>query len=210
MGDSTDAARRRLLIPLPSADFDVTEVVVPWSRAVDDFGFDVTFATPDGKVAACDPKLLTGVIFGMLGASKEAIALYRRLENDPTFLSPISYNDMNDQDYDALLLPGGHAQGMKVYLEASQVQDIAVAFMRANKPVGAICHGPVVLARAIDPNTQKSVLWHRRFTALPKVMERAAYFATKWRLGEYYRTYPAYVQEEVVEACGGKQYVSGR
>ena len=28
-------------------------------------------------------------------------------------------------------------------------------------------------------------------------MERSAYLATAWRLGRYYRTYPAYVEDEV-------------
>jgi hypothetical protein len=31
-------------------------------------------------------------------------------------------------------------------------------------------------------------------------MERGGYFATAWRLGRYYRTYPAYVQDEVMAA----------
>jgi putative intracellular protease/amidase len=28
-------------------------------------------------------------------------------------------------------------------------------------------------------------------------MERTAYYSTGWRLGRYYRTYPAYVEDEV-------------
>ncbi len=31
-------------------------------------------------------------------------------------------------------------------------------------------------------------------------MERTAYLATGWRLGRYYRTYPAYVEDEVRSA----------
>ncbi len=31
-------------------------------------------------------------------------------------------------------------------------------------------------------------------------MERSAFLATGWRLGRYYRTYPAYVQDEVEAA----------
>ena len=31
-------------------------------------------------------------------------------------------------------------------------------------------------------------------------MERSAYLATAWRLGRYYRTYPAYVEDEVKAA----------
>ena len=39
-----------------------------------------------------------------------------------------------------------------------------------------------------------------RTTCLPKYLESAGYFLTAWRLGRYYRTYPAYVQDEVVAA----------
>src|SRR5207244_670290 len=68
------------------------------------------------------------------------------------------------------------------------------------RPVGGICHGVLVLARTRDPTTGRSLLYGRRTTCLPKYMERAAFLATAWRLGRYYRTYPAYVQDEV-RAC---------
>jgi putative intracellular protease/amidase len=64
-------------------------------------------------------------------------------------------------------------------------------------PVAAICHGPLVLARAQDPATGRSVLYGRQTTCLPKYLERSAYLLTAWRLGRYYRTYPAYVQDEI-------------
>ena len=59
-----------------------------------------------------------------------------------------------------------------------------------------------MLARTIDPATGRSVLDGRRTTCLPKYMERSAYLATFWRRGRYYRTYPAYVEEEVRAALG--------
>ena len=64
--------------------------------------------------------------------------------------------------YDALVLPGGHrARGMRGYLESPEVQQMAVDSFRAGKPVGAICHGVLVAARAIDPATGRSVLHGR-------------------------------------------------
>ena len=39
-----------------------------------------------------------------------------------------------------------------------------------------------------------------RTTCLPKYMERSAYLLTFWKLGKYYRTYPAYVEDEVTAA----------
>ena len=52
-----------------------------------------------------------------------------------------------------LLLPGGHAKGMRQYLESKIVQNTALEFMKQNKLIGAICHGVLVLARTIDPET---------------------------------------------------------
>ena len=42
------------------------------------------------------------------------------------------------------------------------------------------------------------MLAHRRTTCLPKYMERGGYLLTAWKLGRYYRTYPLYVEDEVV------------
>jgi hypothetical protein len=55
------------------------------------------------------------------------------------------------------------------------------------------------------------VLADRATTCLPKYMERLAYLATAWRLGRYYRTYPAYVEDEVKAALNhpGRQFQRG-
>ncbi len=50
----------------------------------------------------------------------------------------------------------------------------------------------------------------KRTTCLPKYMERSAYLFTFWKLGNYYRTYPAYVEDEVRAALDhGAQLVVG-
>ena len=69
-------------------------------------------------------------------------------------------------------------------------------FFAAQKPIAAICHGALVAARSKRPDGH-SVLHGHKTTCLPKYMERAAYFSTFWRRGRYYRTYPAYVEDEV-------------
>src|SRR6185503_16520647 len=89
------------------------------------------------------------------------------------------------------------APGMRQYLESQSVRAQVLAFWKSERPVAAICHGVLVLARAIDPATGRSVLHGRRTTCLPKYMEALAYALSFWKLGRYYRTYPAYVEEEV-------------
>ena len=193
----------KVIIPLPDKDFDTTEVSIPWKHFVE-AGFEVTFSTETGNVGQTDPRLLTGVIFGKLGAKPDAIAAYRELEQNEAFLHPIPYDAIDTHQYDMLMLPGGHAKGMRQYLGSKVVQQKALEFVQQNKLTGAICHGVLVLARAIDPETGKSVLYGRKLTGLTKRLERLGYYLTAWRLGDYYRTYPAYVQDEVAAALKEK------
>jgi putative intracellular protease/amidase len=188
----------KVLFPLPDRDFDVTEVAVPW-QLLRDAGHEVVFATEAGATPACDPLLLTGVVFGKLGARAEPIAFYRALEAAPAFVAPRTWAACDVGEIDALFLAGGHAPGMRQYLGSAQVHQLTAAFFATGKPVAAICHGVLVAARAHGPDG-RSVLYGLRTTCLPKYMERSAYLATFWRRGRYYRTYPAYVEDEVTAA----------
>lgn len=179
----------RVLMPLPDHDFDVTEVAVPWA-ILTEAGHEVFFATEDGATPAADPLLLTGVLFGQLGAEPEPKELYAKLEKDPRFTAPLKWADVDATSFDGLILAGGHAPGMRQYLGSELLQAKVKAFADTKKPLGAICHGVLVLARA-------DVLRGKKTTCLPKYMEKVAYYLTAWKLGKYYRTYPAYVEEEV-------------
>ena len=192
----------RILVPLPDRDFDVTEVAVPW-RLLTRAGHRVVFATETGATPAADPLLLTGVIFGQLGAEPEPKAFYAEMEKSAEFQHPRAWADLDPKELDGLFLPGGHAPGMKQYLGNTTLQEKVAAFWATGKPVGAICHGVLVLARAVDPATGRSVLHGKKTTCLPKYMERTAYFLTAWRHGRYYRTYDAYVEDEVRAALAG-------
>jgi putative intracellular protease/amidase len=201
----------RVLLPLPDRDFDVTEVAVPW-RILRDAGHEVVIATERaGMVPAADPRLLTGVLFGKLGAAPEAITQYQELTRAQEFSDTQAWTELDPAAFDGLLLPGGHAPGMRQYLGSVALQEQVGRFWALGRPVGAICHGVLVLARTRDPATGGSVLAGRRTTCLPKYMERSAYLATGWRLGRYYRTYPAYVEDEVKAALDdpGRQFSRG-
>lgn len=186
----------RIVVPLPDRDFDVTEVAVPW-KLWTEAGHDVVFATEHGAIASADPLLLGGVLFGQLGAEPEPKRFYLEMIASPSFQKPITYAEIDPSKADALHLAGGHAKGMRQYIASSVLHQRVVAFVRSGKPFGAICHGTLVLARAVDPETGKSVLHGLRTTCLPKYMERTAWLLTAWKLGDYYRTYPAYVEDEV-------------
>jgi putative intracellular protease/amidase len=189
--------RMLVLMPLPDRDFDVTEVAVPW-KILTAAGHRVCFATESaGTVPAADPRLLTGVLFGRLGAADEPKRFYDELIASPEFSDTKAWADLDPGDYDGLVLPGGHAPGMRQYLCSKVLQEKVSEFWTLGRPVGAICHGVLVLARTKVAQTGRSVLADRRTTCLLKYQERGAYLLTAWRLGRYYRTYPAYVEDEV-------------
>ncbi len=186
----------KVLIPLPDADFDTTEVAVPW-RVLTDAGHAVVFATEAGAVAACDPRLLTGVVFGKLGADDIAKDCYRQASQSSEFRNPLSWAKLVATDFDALLLPGGHAQGMRQYLDSESLQRFVAEFATLDRPMAAICHGVLLMARAKQADSGLSVLNGRRTTCLPRYMEALAFGLSFWKLGRYYRTNRAYVESEV-------------
>lgn len=202
-----DPPPMQVVIPLPDRDFDPTEVAVPW-KVLTDAGVQVVFATeqgPDGPPPECDPRLLGHPLLRVLRltARPANVALYRQMQASPALRAPIRWSEIDPARAAGLLLPGGHwKRGMRQYLEAPALQEKVLQFMQLDKPVAAICHGPLVLARTLDPASGASVLQGRRVTALTARLERSGYVLTKLVLGDYYRTYPQSVEDEVRAALG--------
>jgi putative intracellular protease/amidase len=220
-----------ILIPVPDRDFDPTEVAVSW-QVLTRAGHQVVFTTESGAPATADDLMVTGrgldvwsgvpglgriMLFGrILRANTDARAAYTQLVRSPEFTHPHRWADASLAGIDGLLLPGGHrARGMRRYLESSVLQGLVVQAFRQDLQVAAICHGVLLAARSIDPDTGRPVLSGRETTALTWALERKA-----WRLArvsrfwdrQYYRTYPEEpgqpagymsVQAEVTRALAG-------
>ena len=198
----------KILCPLPRRDFDPTEAAVSW-KILREAGHQIVFATPDGQRAAADPIMLSGEgldswgflpvlkkfrLIGLaLRAAAPARAAYAELVRDAQFGAPLRYDQIDAEPFDALLLPGGHAKGMREYLESPVLQTVVAAFFDADKPVAAVCHGVVLVARSTSRATGRSVLHGRKTTALTWALEKSGwdltrFFARFWDPG-YYRTY---------------------
>ena len=108
---------------LTAGGFEDSELLVPMYRILEEGG-SVDIAAPD-----------TGTVTGKHGYDVEA---------------GLSFDDIQADGYDALILPGGSAP------ETVRLHEKAVAvtreFMDAEKPVAAICHGAQTLisARVLD------------------------------------------------------------
>jgi putative intracellular protease/amidase len=197
-----------VVIPIPELDFDPTEVAVSW-KVLTAMGHVVRFATPAAEPAQADQLMVTGrgldpwgfipgisQIVGMgriLRADRTARAAYGELIATPAFLDPMSWSDVDIDDCDALLLPGGHrARGMRRYLESAVLQAVITKAFQVDMPVAAVCHGVLLAARSIDPSTGHSVLYGRRTTALTWTLEHRAWSlarVTRFWDPTYYRTY---------------------
>jgi putative intracellular protease/amidase len=197
----------KVLIPLPRQDFDPTEAAVSWD-VLKRLAHSVAFATPDGRPGEADDLMLSGEgldVWGFLPGLKHIAAIgrlmranavareaYARMQSDPAYQTPLSWSQIRREDFDGLLLPGGHrARGMREYLESEVLQHLVADFFAGGLPVAAICHGVLLAARSRGVDG-RSVLFGRRTTALTWALERAA-----WRVGRiarfwdpnYYRTY---------------------
>lgn len=191
----------RVIIPLPDQDFDPSEAAIPWQH-LKAKGVQVLFATPAGKKAVADPRMVygngLGVFRSQLMARADAVQAYKAMEKEEAFLFPMIWDAVNVHDFDGLLLPGGHAKGVREYLESPVLQKLVVSFFHADKPVAAVCHGVLLAARSIDPLTGKSVLYEKQTTCLLHKQERLAYHLTRLWLGDYYLTYPGTTTEKEV------------
>jgi putative intracellular protease/amidase len=198
----------RVLMLLPTRDFDPSEAAVSW-RVLVDAGHGVHFATPDGRPAAADDIMLTGqgldfwgaipllrnvpLVGLLLRANSDARRAYAQMIADPLYAAPHRYDAVAPEAFDALLLPGGHrARGMREYLESEMLQRHVVDFFEADKPVAAICHGVLLAARSISARTGRSVLYGYQTTALTWALENSAWSLARvmrfWD-PDYYRTY---------------------
>lgn len=188
-------------MPLPTYGFDPTEAAIPW-QILRKNGIQVQFATPQGKSADCDKRMLLGTGLGiwkpLLIANSDAREAYENMVKSLEFQNPLTWNKMEESEFDGLLLPGGHDKGVKEYLESVMLQNVVRDFFEAGKVIGAICHGVVLAARSKHANGD-SVIKGFKTTALLANQELLAYRLTKAWLGDYYLTYPGLTVEAEVK-----------
>ena len=124
--------------------FEESELLVPYYRLKEE-GMEVEIAS-----------LSRGRIAGKHGYEIDAV---------------MGIDEVHAEDYDALILPGGSAPAK--LRESAAVRNVVRAFFADDKPVGAICHGPKVLASA-------GVLAGRRATCykavVPELQKAGAHY----------------------------------
>jgi putative intracellular protease/amidase len=138
----------RILIVLTSHDqlgntgkktgFWLEELAAPY-YVLKDAGAAITLASPKGGQPPLDPKS---------DLPENQTELTKRFRTDPAAQAELANTkrlaDVSADDFDAVFYPGGHGP---MWDMPDNVTSIALieAFVKADKPVGAVCHAPVAL-----------------------------------------------------------------
>lgn len=131
------------------------EVSIP-SLALIRSGFNLTMATPQGNKPPVDQRSNSSRYFGgnatLYNEALQFWASYPSL-NNPLRLTQLAVEDprlpVNAttpllSQFDYLFIPGGHGPLIDLYSSTSAAR-IVIHFVDHQKPIGAICHGPLIL-----------------------------------------------------------------
>jgi protease I len=147
--DSHPLTGKRVAI-LCTDGFEESELFLP-RAALDDAGADTVLVSPKSDFV----KGWTGEGFG------------RDVPVD------LPLHSASEEDFDALLLPGGVINPDRLRTEKAAV-DFVRAFFKADKPVAAICHGPQILIEA-------DVVTGRRLTSYQSIRQDLINAGADWK-----------------------------
>ena len=114
------AINQAKILIIATDGFEDSELLEPRRRLID-AGADVTLAAPEKRE-----------IKGDKGA---------------TIAADAALSEIDAEEYDALLLPGGTKNPDKLRMDETAVETVR-DFVRSGRPVAAICHGPWLLVEA--------------------------------------------------------------
>lgn len=126
------------------------EELVVAHRTLRRAGHTVDVATPGGRSPTVDRASLTP---DAAGSQERADEFRQYLEEITAELSaPRTLAEIDHDDYDALVLPGGHAP-MADLVHDSSLGRILTSSDRAGRIIAPFCHGPAALLSAQDDGT---------------------------------------------------------
>ncbi|KAI8624157.1 class I glutamine amidotransferase-like protein [Xylariaceae sp. FL1651] len=204
----TSIATPKVIFMMADYGHDPTETAVPYT-VLKTAGYEISFATENGKAPRCDKKMLEGITQKLLGAKKDVVAMYKTMQQSEEMLHPRSWSapEFSLDPYDLVIFPGGHEKGVRQVIESPIIHKLMVDYFPqtkrpSRKAVAAICHGVMVLSESKDAQG-RSVIRDCVTTALPTRFEQGAYWGTRAFLGDYYKTFghgSENVQESVTKA----------
>jgi putative intracellular protease/amidase len=170
-----DGKRMKILMVLTSHDklgetgkktgFWLEEFAAPYYTFLD-AGAAVTVASPRGGEPPLDPKSDTP------DGQTEATERFKKDRAAQAVLAGTArLADVRAEDYDAIFYPGGHGPMWDMPDNATSIALIE-AFVKADKPVGAVCHAPVALVN-VRGKDGESLVKGKRVTGFTNAEEEA-------------------------------------
>src|SRR5688572_17882559 len=133
----------------PTGNF-LSELYEPY-LALNDAGYQVVAATPNGRAPSIDPESLDAKYWADHPEQRPAA---RHLLESPPLAKPMSLADAlaSHEEFQGMLVPGG--QGLMVdLLDDARVHALLLHFAVSDRPLGMICHAPALLMRLERPHT---------------------------------------------------------
>lgn len=128
-----------------------------------EYGYELTFATPDGNIPTIDSNSITPLAFKFSKKRlRHALAFYEKLKkmglDHPKKVSEVLGDEKLLNSFDVLFVPGGHAPMTDILYKNwlrgteanSETEKLLQYFHGTNKPTALICHGPGALAAVGD------------------------------------------------------------
>jgi putative intracellular protease/amidase len=134
------------------------EFAIPYTEFVK-AGYKVTVASPLGGKIPLDPNSL-----GEENSEDWQIALKE-------LVSTQTLQAIKDEAFDALILPGGHGPMFDLASD-TLLAELLKKFAKADKVIGAVCHGPAALVSTVLDNG-RSLVYGKNVTGFTNVEERA-------------------------------------
>ncbi|MFE9246169.1 type 1 glutamine amidotransferase domain-containing protein [Nocardiopsis sp. NPDC006938] len=127
--------------------FWAEEAAAPYA-AFRDAGHEIVVATPGGVVPPVDRGSLSA---DLNGGQENADRVSAVLDSFTEMHSPLSLEEVDLGDYDALFLPGGHGPMEDLAVDAV-AGDLLTTALDTGKVLGVVCHAPAALLAAERPD----------------------------------------------------------
>ncbi len=145
--------------------FWLEELAAPY-YVLKDAGAQITLASPKGGQPPLDPKS---------DAPEHQTEWTKRFHADAAANAELAQtkklSDVSAKDFDAVFYPGGHGPMWDMPDNPTSIALIE-AFVKADKPVGAVCHAPVALVNVRD-NVGDYLVKGKRVTGFTNEEEEA-------------------------------------
>lgn len=165
---------KKVLVCASNYGFWGEELQAPWD-ALNEAGFDVTLATPQGKKplpleVSVDSDFVDPIIDAKPNPP-EVCQRVKEMVDNGELDDAISFKEADMADYDAIAMAGGLGAMLDMANDYNLHQLVLDAY-RSDKLIGAICYAVAVLVFLREPKLDyKSVIYGKQITAHPRAWD---------------------------------------